>query len=150
MQKVNFNENTLTYLNQAYVTVTKKKRKTFYCDYFILRQIVKASNPPHDVVPYTLKECALKMVRPKYNIITGEFLGIPRQEVLLMRCSLIIGLIRKSQRSSILTTKKNPKFLALLSFNRHKLLVESREVESDKRSIYFFLPSITDRSEEIN
>ena len=35
MEKVNFPENTLFYLNQSYLTV-KKNKKIFYCDYFIL------------------------------------------------------------------------------------------------------------------
>ena len=35
MEKVNFPENTLFYLNQSYLTV-KKNKKNFYCDYFIL------------------------------------------------------------------------------------------------------------------
>ena len=35
MEKVNFPENTVFYLNQSYLTV-KKNKKIFYCDYFIL------------------------------------------------------------------------------------------------------------------
>ena len=35
-------------------------------------------------------------------------------------------------------------------FNSHKGLVESGEVTSDRFCIYFFLLSVTDRSEEIN
>ena len=35
MEKVNFPENILFYLNQSYLTV-KKNKKNFYCDYFIL------------------------------------------------------------------------------------------------------------------
>ena len=45
MEKVNYPENTLFYINQAYLTV-KKNKKIFYCNYFILGQIVENSNPP--------------------------------------------------------------------------------------------------------
>ena len=35
MEKVNFLENTLFYLNQSYLTV-KKNKKSYYCDFFIV------------------------------------------------------------------------------------------------------------------
>ena len=35
-------------------------------------------------------------------------------------------------------------------FNRHRLLFESRELRTDFSNLYFFLPSLTDRSENIN
>ena len=35
-------------------------------------------------------------------------------------------------------------------FNRHRIMVESEEVDADFSRIYFFLPSITDCSEEVN
>ena len=52
----------------------RDQKNTFHFSYFILRQIVKTSNPPQDVASYTLKENDLKIVRPKYNTNTGEFL----------------------------------------------------------------------------
>ena len=71
MEKVNFLENTLFYVNQSYLSVTKKK--IFYSEYFVIGQVVEASNPPQDVFFYTLKETEVKMVRPCYNPETGEF-----------------------------------------------------------------------------
>ena len=35
-------------------------------------------------------------------------------------------------------------------FNRHRAMIESGKVECNLSNIYFFLPSITDRSEDIN
>ena len=35
MEKVNFPENTLLYINQAFLTV-KKNKNIFYCDYYVL------------------------------------------------------------------------------------------------------------------
>ena len=48
MEKVNFPENTLLYINQAFLTV-KKNKKSFYCDYYVLIQIVQASNTLQDI-----------------------------------------------------------------------------------------------------
>ena len=53
MEKVNFPENTLFSVNQSYLTV--KKIKIFYSEYFVIGQVIEASNPPQDVSPYTLK-----------------------------------------------------------------------------------------------
>ena len=55
MEKVNYQENNLFYINQAYLTI-KKNKNIFYCDYFILGQIVESSNPPENISSYTLKE----------------------------------------------------------------------------------------------
>ena len=52
----------------------RDQKNTFYSSYFILRQIVKASNPPQDVASYTLKENDLRIVRSKNSTNTGEFL----------------------------------------------------------------------------
>ena len=75
MEKVNFPENSLLYINQSYFTV-KKKKKNFYCDFFILGQLVQAANPPEDISTYQLNKGEVKMVRPKQNPNTGEFLGL--------------------------------------------------------------------------
>ena len=75
MEKVNFPENTLLYVNQSYLTVQKNKT-IYYCDYYIIGQIVGASNPPQNIDSYELQDREVKMVRPKYNSETGEFLGL--------------------------------------------------------------------------
>ena len=48
MEKVNFPENTLFYVKQSYLSIKKNKR-IFYWEYFVIGQIVEASNPPQDV-----------------------------------------------------------------------------------------------------
>ena len=76
MEKVNYPENTLFYINQA--IKVKNNKKIFYCDYFILilRQIVESSNPPENISTHTLKENEVRMIRPKYDTSTGEFEGL--------------------------------------------------------------------------
>ena len=57
--------------------------------------------------------------------------------------------------------KTNPRFLLSLTweipssfsgaiFNCHRSMIENGEAENDYSNIYYFLPSITDQSEEIN
>ena len=75
MEKVNFPENPLIYINQAYLTVQKNKN-IYYCDYFILGQIIEASNSLLNIETYELKENEVKYFRPRYNKETGKFLGV--------------------------------------------------------------------------
>ena len=75
MEKVKFPENTLLYVNQSYLTIQKNK-KIYYSNYCIIGQIVEASNPPLNIDTYELKDREVKMVRPKYNVEAGEFLGL--------------------------------------------------------------------------
>ena len=56
--------------------MSKKNKKNFYCDFFILGQLVQAANPPEDISTYQLNKGEVKMVRPKQNPNTGEFLGL--------------------------------------------------------------------------
>ena len=42
MEKINFPDNTLLYINQAFLTV-KMNKKIYYCDYYVLDQILEAS-----------------------------------------------------------------------------------------------------------
>ena len=65
MGKVNFPENTLFYVNQSYLFI--KKKRIFYCEYFVIEQIVETSGPPQDLSSYTLKENEVKMVTPRYK-----------------------------------------------------------------------------------
>ena len=55
------------------------------------------------------------------------------------------------EKSKILSTyrRRIPNSLSETTFNRHKSMIESGEVEGDFSNIYFFLPTITDKSEEV-
>ena len=44
LQKANFLEITLTYVNQARVSLVKGREKAIYCDYVILAQIMPLAN----------------------------------------------------------------------------------------------------------
>ena len=52
MEKVNFSENTLLYINQSYLTV-KKNKKIFYCHFFILDKLWSLQTLPR-TFPLTL------------------------------------------------------------------------------------------------
>ena len=77
MEKVNFPD-----INQTYLTIQKNK-KIYYCDYFILGQIIEACNPPNeacnppnDISKYELEDGEVQFFRPTHIKDTGEFLGL--------------------------------------------------------------------------
>ena len=45
LEKVNFPENLLFYVNQGYLTI-RKSRKIYYDEYHIIGQIIESSDPP--------------------------------------------------------------------------------------------------------
>ena len=156
MKKVNFPENALFYLNQSYLTV-KKNKKIYYCDFFIVGQIVEASNPPEDMSTYVLKESEVKMVRPKYNPETGEFLGLYETVgFMVVRGSpeeVFFNYGYHKEKSRVLHAhyrRRIPNSFSGTVFNRHRVMIESGEADAEFSNIYFFLPFITDRNEEIN
>ena len=75
LEKVNFPENSLFYVNQGYVTIQKSK-KIFYADYHVIGQIIESSDPPVEIKNYECKDREVKYLRPKYDHGTVNFLGI--------------------------------------------------------------------------
>lgn len=102
MNKVNYPENTLFYLNQAYLTVQKDKN-LIYNNHIILGQIIPTANFPDNIENYECTKNEVKLVRPLYNGQTGEFLGL--------RKSLAFINIRREKRRFSLTTDTVPKSL---------------------------------------
>ena len=156
MEKVNYPENTILYLNQAYLTV-KENKTIYYCDFFVLGQIVEAANPPEDISTYVLKENKVKMIRPKSNAETGEFLGLYETvRFMVVRGSpdeVFFNYGYNKDKSKVLYLdyrRRIPNSFSGTIFNRHRAMIETGEIDSDFSNIYFFLLSITDRSEDIN
>ena len=156
MEKVNYPENTLFYKNQAYLTV-KKNKKIFYCDYFILGQIVESSNPPENILSYNFRENEFRIIGPKYDTSTGEFKGLYETIGFLVARGapdeIFFSFGYDQNKSKVLYShyrRKIPSSFSGTIFNRHRSLIENEKAENDYSNILFVLPSITDRSEEIN
>ena len=157
MEKVvNFPENLLFYLNQSYLTI-KKNKKIYYCDFFIIGQIVQASNPPEDMSTYVLKENKVKMFRPKYNPDTGEFLGLYETVGFMgvrgSPAEVFFNYGYDKEKSKVLYAhyrRRIPNSFSSIIFNRHRVMIESSEADAEFSNIYFLLSSITNRNEEIN
>ena len=117
---------------------------------------MRPQNPCDDIPTYVLKESEVKMIRPKYNAETGEFLGLYEAVGFMVvrgspdevfnygydkdKCKVVYSHYRR----------RIPNCFSGTIFNSHRAIIETGEVDSEFSNIYFFLPSITDRSEDIN
>ena len=113
--------------------------------------------PPQDVSSYTLKENKVKMVRPCYNPKTGEFERLYKTiGYLILRGSpeeVFFNYVYDHEKSKTLYLHYRRRIQNSFPgtiFNRHRAMIESGKVEGNLSNTYFFLPSITDRSEDIN
>ena len=135
----------------------KKNKKIFYCDYFILGQIVESSNPLEKLSSYTLKDNEVRIIRPKYDTSTDQFKGLYKTIGFLVvggaPDEIFFHYGYDSNKSKIIYSHYRRKISSSFSgniFNLHQSIIENGEVENNYSNLYYFLPSITDRSEEIN
>ena len=71
----NFLENSLIYINQGYLTI-KDNRKLFYAEYYLIGQSKECANPPEDIEIYVCADRQVKVYRPCYDPLTGNFFGL--------------------------------------------------------------------------
>ena len=74
IEKTNLPENTVFYLNQGY-QLRKYRKKVYYTDAFIIAQIMPLAHQPADIKSYVLKENKIKILRSRYNPVSGDFSG---------------------------------------------------------------------------
>ena len=66
---------TTFYINQGYLSY-KDNKKIYYCDTYIIEQVVPLLNPPENLESYVLHSDEAKIIKPKYDHVRGEFLGL--------------------------------------------------------------------------
>ena len=105
---------------------------------------------------YVLKKNSVSMLRPKYNPERGEFLGLYETVVFMVRGSpeeVFFNYGYDKEKSKVPYAhyrRRVPNSFSGTIFNSHRVMIESGEADAEFSNIYFFLPSITDRNEEIN
>ena len=146
-------EMTIFYVNQAYQSY-KDNKKVYYCDFYILGQVTPCLNPPppEDLKNHKFKPNEAKIFRPKYDTVSGEFLG--RVEALgyltirgdSMECYFHYGCSKENGK--VLNSHhqmKIPNSFSGTIFNRHRIQNESGALDTESSKTYFFVPSTTDR-----
>ena len=81
IQKPNFPEMTLTYVNQVHVSLVKGGEKAIYCDFVILGQIMHLANidPLINLDTYEPKNKETVIYVPLYNTVTGLCHGLTKK-----------------------------------------------------------------------
>lgn len=75
MKKKKYPDNSVIYVNQAYLTA-KNNKKVFYADYYLIGQIIEVLNSPENIVNYVCKDYEEKTNNPRYDMSAGKFLGL--------------------------------------------------------------------------
>ena len=153
IQKRDFPENALTYINQSYLTV-KDGNAILYCDYVLLGQILPLKNPLENLdesLANDKTKTLVKMFVPEYDRNNGKFLDVKETLGYIMLRNeaeeIFFTYGYKAEHSNILccySMQPMPNIFRGTSFNSHKLIL------TKSSNLFFSLPSITDRKEQIN
>ena len=157
IEKVNMPENTLFYMNQGYISTVKNGDLAMYIHNFIIGQILIAANQPEDISTYECKDNETKLLTCVYDLETGNFKGL--------RLMLAYIIIRgdddefffsygySKTKSKVLYShmkQQIPDTFIATGFNKHfKEIINEKRCENSSE-MFYYLPSISDRKEEIN
>ena len=75
LQKSNYPEMTLMYVNQATLSY-KNDHRIYYGNTYIWGQVIPLADLPVDFGLYELKPNEARILRPKYDLTSGQFLGL--------------------------------------------------------------------------
>ena len=106
---------------------------------------------------HVLKENEVEILRPRYNLSTGEFLGLEYCIAFLTVCNdqqeqLFDYGYTKENSKILYSVQKNkiPNLFKTTMFNKHKIQYEAGAFTTDMSDTFFFLSSTVDRVEKIN
>ena len=144
-------------MNQSLLLIVKNCDIVMYNHNFILGQLIVASNQPSDINAYECKENEVKLCCCIYDLTTGEFQGVREQ----LTCNVWRGEKEEvffsygfhSSKSKVLYSYSNnkiPDTFVSTAFKKHSEIRNEKRDNEDSSSLFFFLPSITDRKESVN
>ena len=157
IEKVNIPENTLLYINQGFISTVKNGDLAMYVHNFIVGQLLVAANQPDDITTYSCKDNEVKLLTCVYDLESGKFKGL--------RLMLAYIIIRgdddevffsygysKSKSTVLYSYSKQqiPDTFISTSFKKHFQEVVNEKKDEDYSHMFYYLPSISDRKEEVN
>ena len=158
IHKRDFPENALTYVNQAYLSM-KEGNMIIYCDYVLLGQILALKNPPENLDEALANDETKTLVKifvSEYDRTNGKFLGVKETLGYIMLSyeadETFFTYGYKVEQATILccySKQPMPNIFRGTSFSSHKLEIYT-ENKAKSSDLLFYLPSITDRKEQIN
>ena len=157
LEKVNIPENCLIYANQGFLSTVKSGEIAMYLHNFVIGQLIIAANQPKDIANYTCLKNEVKLLSCVYEIETGQFKGIREQLAFIVLrgdpCETFLSYGFDKLKSKLLysfSKQQIPNAFVSVAFKNHFEEIMNGDRSESSSSLFYFLPSISDRKEEIN
>ena len=157
LEKVNMPENCLYYVNQAFLSTVKNSDIAMYVQNFIIGQLIFAANQPKDISEYGCLPNEVKLLSCVYDLESGEFKGVRQQlAYIILRGDdqeIFFSYGFDKSKSKVLfsySKQQIPDAFISTSFKKHFNEIMNEIRNEDSSSLFYFLPSISDRKETIN
>ena len=156
LEKVNIPENCLLYVNQGFLSTVKSGEIAMYLNNFVIGQLIIAANQPKDIDTYVCLKNEVKLLSCVYEIESGQFKGIREQVAFIVlrgdpdETFLSYGFDKvKSKLLYSFSKQQIPNAFVSVAFKKHFEQIMSND-RDETSSLFYFLPSVSDRKEEIN
>ena len=157
LEKVNIPENALLYINQGFLSTVKSGEIAMYLHNFVIGQLIVAANQPKDIANYTCLKNEVKLLSCVYDIESGDFKGIRKQLAFIVlrgdsdETFLSYGFDKmKSKLLYSFSKQQIPDAFVSVAFKKHFDEIMNEKRDDSSSSLFYFLPSVSDRKEEIN
>ena len=157
IEKVNIPENTLLYINQGFISTVKNGDLAMYVQNFVVGQLLVAANQPEKIDEYVCADNEVKLLTCVYDLESGKFKGLKLMlAYIILRGDddeVFFSYGYSKSKSSVLysySKQQIPDAFISTSFKRHFQEVLNEKKGENYSEMFYYLPSITDRKEEIN
>ena len=157
LEKVNIPENCLFYINQSFLSTVKNGDIAMYNQNVIIGQLIFAANQPKEISTYVCLPNEVKLLSCVYDLETGEFKGLREQLAhIVLRGDeeeIFFSYGFDKNKSKILysySKQEIPDAFISTSFKKHFNEIMNEKRNEASSSLFYFLPSISDRKETIN
>ena len=157
IEKANVPENTLLYINPGFIPTVKSGEFAMYVHNFIIGQLIVAANQPKDINEYSCKENEVKLLSCVYDLESGDFKGLRLMLAYIVlrgdNDEVFFSYGFNKAKSSVLYSyakQQIPDTFISTSFKKHFQEVVNEKKNEDYSKMFYYLPSISDRKEEIN
>ena len=127
-----------------------------YLHNFVIGQLIIAANQPKDIANYVCSKNEVKLLSCVYDIESGQFKGIREQMAFIVlrgdadETFLSYGFDKiKSKLLYSFSKQQIPNAFVSVAFKKHFEQIMSSD-RNETSSLFYFLPSVSDRKEEIN
>ena len=158
LEKLNMPENTIYYVNQAFLSTVKNGEIAMYVQNFIIGQLIFAANQPNDISEYVCLPNEVKLLSCVYDLESGEFKGVRLQLAYIVlrgdEHEIFFSYGYEKSKSKVLysySKQQIPDAFISTSFKKHfNEIINEKKDDENSSSLFYFLPSISDRKESIN